>query len=112
MLPTSRDRAGAALLAALSVLRDCATVPEPDPTALQEGFQRVKAIFQKEGMALTGSGFDSLRTEIHRGLRLLEIDILFWQSSRQAATSRQRLAKVRDRIEQLANYLKSWQRAD
>ncbi|MBP0021602.1 MAG: heterocyst frequency control protein PatD [Cyanobacteria bacterium SBLK] len=46
----------------------------------------------------------SLQTETHKMLRLLQTDIIFLQSSRQAATRQQRKANCLAKIERLIGY--------
>lgn len=46
----------------------------------------------------------SYQTEINKQLRLLNTDLLFWQSARQSATQQQRQAQAQDRLTLLLRY--------
>ncbi len=48
--------------------------------------------------------WQSWQTELHRTLRLLETDLLFWQSSRQPTTRQSRLQIICDRLDTLIRY--------
>ncbi|MGK7874305.1 MAG: heterocyst frequency control protein PatD [Xenococcaceae cyanobacterium] len=112
MLPKLHCQAYQEFLTALLELRDRATAPNLEAASLQENFKQVQQVFQGQIMILTSDGLDpaiaprwqSVQTELHRALRLLEMDIMFLCSSRQAATAGQRLASVSDRLEKIIGY--------
>ncbi|MCU0532955.1 MAG: heterocyst frequency control protein PatD [Hydrococcus sp. Prado102] len=112
MLPTSHQISYQKFLEALLTLQEEIDSPNSRVTALSEKLQQVKQVFQKEVMPLESDElqgdlafrFASVQTEIHRALRLLGTDILFLRSSKQVATSQQRLSVVRDRVNQIIGY--------
>ncbi|AFY76574.1 MAG: heterocyst frequency control protein PatD [Hydrococcus sp. C42_A2020_068] len=107
MLPTLHQNAYQKLLTLLRGLREQLDSPNSRVTVIQEKFQQIQQVFQEEVMLLESdelegtfaSHFQSMQTEMHRALRLLGTDILFLRSSKQAATSEQRLAAIRDRVD-------------
>ncbi|OKH21221.1 hypothetical protein NIES593_16535 [Hydrococcus rivularis NIES-593] len=107
MLPTLHQNAYQKLLTLLRGLREQIDSPNSRVTVIQEKFQQIQQVFQEDVMPLESdelegaiaSRFQSVQTEMHRALRLLGTDILFLRSSKQAATSEQRLAAIRDRVD-------------
>ncbi len=68
---------------------------------LREQFQEVQQIFQGQILTLSRDGsltYQPYLTEIHRLLRLLQIDVMFLLSSQQAVTSQQRQRGIEERI--------------
>lgn len=112
MLPTSHQKSCQKFLDILLALREEIDSPNSRVTVLSQKLLEVRQVFQEEVMQLendelTGdlaSHFVSIQTEMHRALRLLGTDILFLRSSKQVATSQQRLSAVRDRLNQLIGY--------
>jgi hypothetical protein len=112
MLPTLHQKAYQKLLTVLRALREQIDSPNSRVTAIQEKFQQIQQVFQEDIMPLKSdelegaiaSRFQSVQTEMHRALRLLGTDILFLRSSKQAATSEQRLAAIRDRLDQMIGF--------
>jgi CII-binding regulator of phage lambda lysogenization HflD len=112
MLPTSHQKSYQKFLDTLLALQQEIDAPNSRVAALSEKLQEVQRVFQTEVMPLESdelqgeiaSRFISVQTEIHRALRLLGTDILFLRSSKQVATSQQRLSVVRDRINQIISY--------
>lgn len=93
-------------------LQDLARASNPEPAALLKHFQQVRQVFDRQIMILSedelegaiASRWQSVRTEIHRALRLLEMDMLFLNSAKQTATARTRLDSLQARIEQIVGY--------
>ena len=112
MLPESHRQPYQEFLRTLVELQELATASQLDLALLQQNWQLVQVIFQQQIIILTSDGLDagissrwqSLQTEIHRSLRLLEMDIIFLRSSRQAVTVRGRLKSAGDRLDQLIGY--------
>jgi oligoendopeptidase F len=112
MLPTLHKKTYQKLLSILLALREEIAAPNSRLTSIQEAFQQIQRVFQDEILSLgddelqdaIASRAHSVQTEMHRALRLLETDIMFLRSSKQIATSEQRLATVRDRLEMLIGY--------
>ncbi|PSO50815.1 MAG: hypothetical protein BRC40_15055 [Cyanobacteria bacterium QH_8_48_120] len=115
MLPPIHLQRYQKLLTLLEQLQQSATAPNFEGTDLKKDFQKVQQFFQNQVMTLTSEELDpevaarwqSLQTEIHRSLRLLQTDVMFLQASRQATTSQQRQARLCDRVEQLIGYVKA-----
>jgi CII-binding regulator of phage lambda lysogenization HflD len=112
MLPTLHQKSYQKFLTALLGLQEEIDAPNSRVAALSEKLQEVKQVFQDEVMPLESEElqgdlafrFASVQTEIHRALRLLGTDMMFLRSSKQAATSQQRLSAVRDRVNQIISY--------
>jgi hypothetical protein len=83
----------------------------PDGVLLKENFQACQHIFQHQIASLTENDlsppevlrWQPWQTEIHRLLRLLEMDVMFLQASRQTATAASRTISLRDRITTLVS---------
>jgi|GEM_PF-1981022 len=69
--------------------------------ALHQGFQ--SQVLPLEAKA--DSALQPILTEINRSLRLLEVDVTFWRSSRQAITQQQRQQQIEARLVQLGQFL-------
>ncbi|MGD1808214.1 heterocyst frequency control protein PatD [Dapis sp. BLCC M126] len=74
--------------------------------------QEVQQLFETQIINLDNSELDqsiashvqSYLTEIHKQLRLLNVDVSFLQASRNPQTTQTRLAKISDRLETLKGY--------
>lgn len=94
---------------ALYELHSVATAENPDGLQLKERLQSCQQIFQHQIATLTDNDLDpsevprwqSFQTEVHRLLRLLEMDVMFLQASRQSQTKASRAIAMRDRIQSL-----------
>lgn len=74
-------------------------------TALQRFFSEQILSLQMDDLSLaTQHWVQSYHVEIDKQLRLLEMDIMFLQAARQAATNEQRRQQVRDRLATLQRY--------
>lgn len=112
MLPESHRQAYQEFLRTLLDLQNLSTASNTDAASIQQNFQNVQQIFQKQVAILTSDEVDpaiasrwqSIQTEIYRAIRLLDTDILFLRSSRQAATTEARLKTVSDRTQKLIGY--------
>jgi hypothetical protein len=88
-------------------LRSDITAVHLDKTLLQRRVADLQQLFQREILPLAitqGTKEQSYRTEISKQLRLLEIDITFFQGARQAATTQARLQTISDRLTTLIQY--------
>lgn len=111
MLPLPHRQAYQALLSKLLALQTVSTA-NSDTADIEQVFQSMQQIFQAQVLNLGSDELDleissrwqSLQTEMQRSMRLLSTDMVFLRSSRQAATSEQRLATVRDRTQKLIDY--------
>ena len=113
MLPTSHCNSYEEFLAALEQLQQTVSLTNPiDKTTLEKSFPQVQQLFfgkilnlSNEDLApATASELQSYLTEIHRQMRLLQMDVLFLQASRQVTTANSRQATISDRIKMLINY--------
>lgn len=112
MLPSSYRQQYQEFLAALTDLLHTTKADHPEQAQLKEKFQKVQQGFQEQIARLSGDGLDpavaprwqSLQTEIHRQMRLLEMDLIFLQASRQSATAQTRQAAMNNRIKTLIGY--------
>ncbi|MBC6478936.1 MAG: heterocyst frequency control protein PatD [Hormoscilla sp. GM7CHS1pb] len=74
-----------------------------------EGVQR---FFQERVASLTADGIDpslvsrwqSVQTEMHKQMRLLTVDLTFFQASRQLSTREQRQKQIVSRLQTLIGY--------
>lgn len=82
---------------------------------LSEEFTGVQQLYQEKIVTLSHEGIDlaiapryqSLQTEIHRTLRLLQTDFLFLNAARQSATVRERQRSCLQQIERLIGYCRA-----
>lgn len=90
----------------LEQFRSDVTTTQLDPTELQQRLTSLKEIFQQRIVPISESDSreQSYRTEISKQLRLLEIDVMFYQGARQAATVQTRLQTIGDRLTTLIRY--------
>jgi hypothetical protein len=76
--------------------------------AWYNNWQQVREIFQLQIVNLSGEELTpqqrSIHIEIHRSWRLLETDLLFLRSARQAATLRARLKSLSERLNCIITY--------
>ncbi|BAY07867.1 heterocyst frequency control protein PatD [Calothrix sp. NIES-2098] len=75
-------------------------------TELRQRLASLKQFFVQQIVPLTeqDSREQSYRTEISKQLRLLEMDITFFQGARQESTAQARLQTIRDRLTTLIRY--------
>lgn len=112
MLPLSYRERYQTFLEILHQIQDQLHQQEVVPTQLQSLYSQLQQYFQQQLMPLTGdelsgelfSQWQSSQTEMHRHLRLLQTDLMFWQTSKSGDTSQQRLATVRDRVQTLIEF--------
>ncbi|OCR00848.1 hypothetical protein BCD67_24290 [Oscillatoriales cyanobacterium USR001] len=83
-----------------------------DRAAILAAFEEVQQFFTGKIMESESNGLDpplssleqSYLTEMHKQLRLLAMDIKFWQASRMPATAEARKIAISDRIHTLIRY--------
>ncbi|MDM9381978.1 heterocyst frequency control protein PatD [Chlorogloeopsis sp. ULAP01] len=77
-----------------------------DALGMQEHLICLKQFFQQQILPLTEekSREQSYRTEMSKQLRLLEIDVMFYQGARQSATASERRKIISDRLTTLTDY--------
>lgn len=112
MLLKSYRQAYHALLKTLLSLQQHLQGSDPDVVIVQQTFEQAHKLFTEQILKLNPteiepmltSRWQSIQTEIHRGLRLLGTDILFWRTSKQNATASTRLTVIGDRLGRLIDY--------
>jgi len=101
------------LLTALTQLQQTVNpVNIPATRSPSQAFEQVQAIFQDQIAPLTSDDLDSTNpsriqpflTEIHRQMRLLQMDVMFLQASRNSETAQQRQIVISDRLKSLIGY--------
>ncbi|XHR80810.1 MAG: heterocyst frequency control protein PatD [Gloeotrichia echinulata GP01] len=95
-----------ALANSLEQFRSDVTTTQIDATQLQRRLASLKELFQEQivPIAESNSHEQSYRTEMSKQLRLLEIDVMFYQGARQAATVQTRLQTIGYRLSTLLRY--------
>ena len=81
-------------------------------TALFAGLEQVQQLFKEQILTMNWdrvpsdrvSSMQSYVTEMHKQMRLLATDAIFFQTARQPATQQQRLSQITTRIETLIRY--------
>lgn len=74
-------------------------------TSLQQFFlQQIVPLADEDTDKLDEERVQSYRTEMSKQLRLLEIDVMFFQGARQANTAKGRLDAIDDRLRTLIEY--------
>lgn len=97
---------------ALGQLRMIITTTDLPEATLQESFQNVQQLFERQIASLSADDvapehaprWQSLQTEIYKQMRLLATDIMLLQASRNPATSQRRVLGVRTRLDTLIQY--------
>lgn len=95
-----------ALATLLEQLRSDATTTQLNAPELRRRLASLQEFFGQQIVPLTDvdSRVQSYRTEISKQLRLLEIDIMFFQGARQVSTAQTRLQTIGDRLTTLIGY--------
>ena len=114
MLPERHSQAIAQLQQTLEHLQTRLTEENPDKATLTSAFRQARGLF--DNILQLGdrdvdpsliSPLQSYLTEIHKQMRLLEMDFRFLQTSRQNATLQARQTQMRSRVATLMGYCKS-----
>jgi hypothetical protein len=94
------------LASSLEQFRSNTTNTQLDATELRQRLASLKQLFVQQIIPLTevDSREQSYRTEMSKQLRLLEIDIMFFQGARQESTAQARLETISDRLTTLIRY--------
>lgn len=94
------------LVTFLEQLRRQITITPVNAPELRKGVSLLQQVFQQQIVPLDdgNSRVQSYQTEISKQLRLLEIDVMFFQGSRQASTAQDRLQTIGDRLTTLIQY--------
>jgi hypothetical protein len=90
----------------LEKLRSDTTTNQLDAAELRQRLASLQQFFAQQIITLTDadSREQSYRTEMSKQLRLLEIDVMFFQGARQPATVQARLQTIGDRLTTLIKY--------
>src|SRR5689334_17500368 len=95
-----------AFVTLLEQLRSDATTTQIDAPELLRRVASLQKVFGEEIVPLAGEDWrvQSYQTEMSKQLRLLEIDVMFFQGARQASTVQTRLQTIGDRLTTLIQY--------
>lgn len=112
MLPSLHCQHYQAFQRALEQLLQWVAEQPEEGAVLRKHFQGVKQMFQHQITTLSiddiapesASRWQSLQTEMHKQMRLLETDVMLLLSSRSLATSQHRTSGVCDRLHILIQY--------
>lgn len=96
----------------LQVVERLAIAPQPEVAQIQAAFLQAQQWFQQAILDDTEAAIpeaiagevQAYGVELNKQIRLLGIDVMFLQSSRQAQTRMQRQAQMRDRLQLLQIY--------
>ena len=94
------------LVSLLEQFRSDFTNTQVDTTELRQRLASLKQFFVQQIVPLTeqDSREQSYRTEMSKQLRLLEIDVMFFQGAKQKSTVQARLQTISDRLTTLIRY--------
>ncbi|MEO1132007.1 MAG: hypothetical protein AAFX40_04790 [Cyanobacteria bacterium J06639_1] len=84
--------------------------PEIEPDVAARLVTNLSGILTPEAIATFSSGdlgaeLRPYSVEVHKELRLMQMDVARWRAARQEATRRSRLAEIQTRSDRLVNYL-------
>ncbi len=98
-----------AFVTLLEQLRSDATTTQIDAPELRRRVASLQQLFGQEIVPLTDENWQvqSYQTEMSKQLRLLEIDVMFFQGARQASTVQTRLQTISDRLTTLIQYCRA-----
>ena len=87
-------------------LRNNVTKSKPDSGELRLGLAQLQEFFLREIAPLTDVEYreQSYHTEMSKQLRLLEVDVIFLQGSKQFTTIQMRIKNIEERLNTLAMY--------
>ena len=90
----------------LEQLRSDATTTQMVPPLLRQRIASLQQFFGQQIVPLADENWrvQSYQTEMSKQLRLLEIDVMFFQGARQASTAQTRLETICDRLTTLIQY--------
>lgn len=99
----------------LKQLHSDVTATQLDITQLRQRVAFLQEFFQQQIVPLVNEDTDSLEqgrlqsylTEMSKQLRLLDIDVMFFQGARQASTAKSRLDAIGNRLTILIEYCKA-----
>ncbi|TAF10226.1 MAG: hypothetical protein EAZ77_03430 [Nostocales cyanobacterium] len=82
------------------------TITQLDAVTLRQRLSELQQFFVQEIVSLTDldSRQQSYQTEMSKQLRLLEIDVMFFQGARQSATIQARMKTIEERLSTLIRY--------
>lgn len=100
------------LLTALRQLQQTVNSVNTETRSRTQAFEQVQEVFQRQIANLTSDDLDPVHpsriqpylTEMHRQMRLLQMDVMFLQASRNLTTTQQRQLTMSDRIKSLISY--------
>ncbi|HBB30794.1 MAG TPA: hypothetical protein DDZ80_26620 [Cyanobacteria bacterium UBA8803] len=112
MLPLSKRQEYQEFQQALEQLHSRIDATDLEIVAIKAAFQDVKQLFTSQIANLSAeeiapdnaSRWQSIQTEIHKQMRLLETEMLRLQAARSSATSKARASGISDRLKILIQY--------
>lgn len=112
MLPMLHRQCYQEFQQALEQLQTITSDTEIEGAKLRNASQTVQELFQQQITTLNTDGlapnqfarWQSLQTEIHKQMRLLQTDVMLLLASRQSATSQRRTSEMRNRLNTLIQY--------
>jgi len=112
MLPKPHCQRYQELKQALDQLQQTAVGAQLDAPRLRQSFLKAQQFFQQQVVTLDAGDLEpddeprvrSYQTEMSKQLRLLEMDIMFFQAARQSGTVQQRQVQLSDRLQILISY--------
>ncbi|NET42677.1 heterocyst frequency control protein PatD [Okeania sp. SIO2B3] len=112
MLPKEHNQRYQKFNQLLNQLQQLLAQENLDPEKISAMKKEVQQFFETQIMSLDNLELDrsiifqvkSYLTEIHKELRLLYVDLIFLQASRNPQTTQIRLATIKDRLKTLTNY--------
>ncbi|MBD2662957.1 hypothetical protein B6N60_00476 [Richelia sinica FACHB-800] len=93
----------------LDQIQSGVSLGESDTNILRQQLISLQRLFIEQivSVADVSSREQSYRTEISKQLRLLEIDVTFFQGARQSVTAKNRLKIISDRLTTLSQYCRA-----
>ena len=115
MLPPSHRDRYQEFLESLLQLQKAAAKPDQESASVNVALQKVQQIFTSQVLILSNDQLDlpaiariqSYLTEIHRLMRMLQMDMMFLQTSRHRETQKQRRQAFADRVKSLISWCES-----
>lgn len=112
MLPTLHRQCYQEFQRVLEQLQTTTSDTEIEDAKLRNASQTVQQLFQQQIATLNTDElapnqfvrWQSLQTEIHKQMRLLQTDIMLLLASRQSSTAQRRTSEVRNRLNTLIQY--------
>jgi hypothetical protein len=121
MLPTSHKSILTPWLNFLQDFQEIISEEKIDFSAIQNQWQRIQDYLQAQIVPIQAADFSThqqslwqtWQTETYRCVRLLNTELLFWQSAQQSKTKRDRYLTIKERLEKMIQLTKNlWESLD